>query len=370
MVCGLLLFAVATFSQNSATRYLISYDRQHMFLRHGQEMNVVDMELEWPRLLNGERADSLQAKLCRIAFGQYAGSVEQSRKAFLNRLGQPVVGQLDSLPDDRKFCYVRCKVQQLGFSPERFISFRVEYDCQPEALSSQKAESRIRFITYDMTAHEVMEESDMMDLGALMNDSYNYSTLLQYLSRGARTSLQGEIEASSVLGPALSGEHSAVFEVFYNNGADSFLSDIPYEVLRGAMKRRVKKMMKATTQPVTLVDNLEFNDGIDDLLTICKQPDVQPTYKNGKADLLDYFSTQFVIPERGKLEGMSGRVVARFVVECDGSLSHLAIVSPSSPSVDRALIESLRQMYGWKSAQKDGQNVRTEYVLPVRLMTQ
>uniref|UniRef100_A0AB33IRP7 TonB C-terminal domain-containing protein n=1 Tax=Prevotella sp. GTC17253 TaxID=3236793 RepID=A0AB33IRP7_9BACT len=369
MVWGLLLVAVAAFSQNPSARYQITYDREHLVLRQGHDMNVVDMELEWPRLLNGERADSLQAELCRVAFGRYVGGVEDSRQAFVQQFGKPVEGMLDSLPDDKKFCYVRCKVQQLGFAPERFMSFRVEYDCQPEALSSQKSESRIRFITYDMTTRKVMEEGDMMDLDALVNDPYNYSALLQYLSRGARTSIQGEVEASSVLGPALSGEHSAVFEVFYNNGADSFLSDIPYEVLRGAMKRRVKKMMKVDVRPAVAVGNLDFDAEKDDSLTICKQVDVRPIYKNGNAELADYLAHHFAIPELAKVEGMRSRVVARFVVERDGSLSHLSIVSPSSPSVDRAFVESLRQMYGWKPGQKDGKTVRTEYVLSMKLVT-
>lgn len=49
--------------QEPASRYMMSYEKQHHLYVQDGAMNVIDLELEWPELLNGSRHELLQATL-------------------------------------------------------------------------------------------------------------------------------------------------------------------------------------------------------------------------------------------------------------------------------------------------------------------
>jgi len=62
--------------------------------------------------------------------------------------------------------------------------------------------------------------------------------------------------------------------------------------------------------------------------------DVMPVFTGGDTALLSYIGKNTVYPVDAKTAGVQGKVVVRFVVERDGSISNIAVIKSVSPSID------------------------------------
>lgn len=87
--------------------------------------------------------------------------------------------------------------------------------------------------------------------------------------------------------------------------------------------------------------------------------------KEGMAALLKFLHDNLHYPEEAVKANITGKVIVKFVVEKDGTVSDPQIVR----SVDRALDQEALRVIGlmprWNPAKVKGEPVRTYYVLPV-----
>lgn len=89
-----------------------------------------------------------------------------------------------------------------------------------------------------------------------------------------------------------------------------------------------------------------------------------PSYAAGDRALMEYLQQAIVYPEDARAQQTQGRVIVRFVVELDGSLSHFEIMrSPGLRSMENEAIRVLNDMKDetWKPAMQNGQPVRCYY---------
>jgi TonB family C-terminal domain len=99
--------------------------------------------------------------------------------------------------------------------------------------------------------------------------------------------------------------------------------------------------------------------------TIFELVEMMPQYPGGTNGLLQYIGENTVYPEKAKNEGIQGRVILRFVVEEDGSISNISIVRGIDPELDAEAVRLVRSMPKWNPGKQKGKAVRVKYTLPV-----
>ena len=86
--------------------YIVRYDKSHTLMRQGADFNVVDLDIEWPVVIDSTQVSALQQQIASTVLMSESTDYDTSVSSFLAHFGTPVAGKLDSLPDDRHFCYV------------------------------------------------------------------------------------------------------------------------------------------------------------------------------------------------------------------------------------------------------------------------
>jgi hypothetical protein len=92
-------------------------------------------------------------------------------------------------------------------------------------------------------------------------------------------------------------------------------------------------------------------------------------FPGGMQKCMQFVNKSFKVPEDLKMEAPANiRMVARFVVETDGSLTNIQVFRDNQWSTGKQLIRILHAMPKWTPAMdKEGNPVRSEFTLPVTL---
>lgn len=70
-------------------------------------------------------------------------------------------------------------------------------------------------------------------------------------------------------------------------------------------------------------------------------------------------------PVEAAMNGLQGKVMVRFDVETDGTVSNVLVAHSVDPLLDREAIRVISEMPKWKPAVVDGKAVKKEMILPV-----
>ena len=101
---------------------------------------------------------------------------------------------------------------------------------------------------------------------------------------------------------------------------------------------------------------------------ICVQYEKWPEFPGGQQEMLKYIQENLIYPKLALKKQIQGRSICQFIVEKDGSISHIRVVrSSGNKSLDRAAIRVIKTMPKWTPGRLQGKIVRTTYVLPVNL---
>lgn len=91
-----------------------------------------------------------------------------------------------------------------------------------------------------------------------------------------------------------------------------------------------------------------------------------PEFPGGILALQDYLKTNLIYPKEAIDKGLQGRVVVRFMVEKDGSVTEPEIIKPVHALLDKEALRLVYAMPKWIFAKdSDGKPVRMEYTVPV-----
>ena len=91
-----------------------------------------------------------------------------------------------------------------------------------------------------------------------------------------------------------------------------------------------------------------------------------PEYPGGFKALREYLRDNLRYPEEAKEKGIEGRVIVRFWVEKDSTLSRIVVVGDPKPLLDAEAVRLVRSMPKWKPAMKrPGEPVAVCYALPI-----
>jgi len=90
-----------------------------------------------------------------------------------------------------------------------------------------------------------------------------------------------------------------------------------------------------------------------------------PSFPGGEAALMKFLADNLTYPMKAGVKGIQGRVVLKFAVEPDGSISDVQIIKSLDPVLDQEAIRVVKIMPKWIPGKQNGQPVRVYYNLPI-----
>ncbi|MFB6316942.1 energy transducer TonB [Saccharicrinis sp. FJH54] len=104
---------------------------------------------------------------------------------------------------------------------------------------------------------------------------------------------------------------------------------------------------------------------IDDALPLVE---IMPKFPGGEKALYEFLRKNIKYPEIAKEIGIQGRVFVAFIIEKDGSVSHVKIVREKDRSLDEEALRIVHLMPNWVPGMQNGQKVRVRMTLPVNFV--
>ena len=93
-----------------------------------------------------------------------------------------------------------------------------------------------------------------------------------------------------------------------------------------------------------------------------------PAYPGGQKGLEQFKMKNLKYPSKAKKAGFEGTVQVNFIIEKDGNLSHIRIVSGASPSLDAEAIRIAKSIPAWQPGMEGGRPVRFAYATPFNFL--
>ncbi len=90
-----------------------------------------------------------------------------------------------------------------------------------------------------------------------------------------------------------------------------------------------------------------------------------PTMPSFPGNIDNYLSDHVQYPESAKNQGIKGTVNVTFIVNQNGVLSKIEVLSGVSPDLDSEAVQLVRSMPPWNPGMKDGKAVKVQYNLPI-----
>lgn len=94
--------------------------------------------------------------------------------------------------------------------------------------------------------------------------------------------------------------------------------------------------------------------------------DEMPSFPGGLEELYKWIDNNVQYPAVARENGIEGRVILKFIVEKDGTLSDSTVIHSVHPMVDREALRLVGQMPKWNPGKRAGIPVRVRYCLPIK----
>ncbi|MDR0833539.1 MAG: TonB family protein [Candidatus Symbiothrix sp.] len=119
-------------------------------------------------------------------------------------------------------------------------------------------------------------------------------------------------------------------------------------------------------------DAVDISTLVDHKVVVQEKPDeiyshveVEAQFPGGNKEINPWLGKNLNYPPVEQEQGISGRVVLRFVVEKDGSIGEVQILRSVSPGLDKEAIRVIKKMPRWTPGKNNGHPVRVWFNLPV-----
>jgi protein TonB len=100
-------------------------------------------------------------------------------------------------------------------------------------------------------------------------------------------------------------------------------------------------------------------------VTVYTTAEQMPSFPGGKDALSKYMRKHLRYPKSAMKNAVHGKVVVRFVVEADGSITHAEIISSLDSACDKEALRVVRGMPKWDPGMQNGNFVAVYYNLPI-----
>lgn len=90
-----------------------------------------------------------------------------------------------------------------------------------------------------------------------------------------------------------------------------------------------------------------------------------PEFPGGQAKMYEYLQKNIRYPNQAREDNIQGKVVLKFVVDKDGSITNIQVVRPLGGGCDKEAVRVVSGMPKWKAGKQNGQPVKVYFTLPV-----
>ena len=90
-----------------------------------------------------------------------------------------------------------------------------------------------------------------------------------------------------------------------------------------------------------------------------------PSFPGGQNALLQYLKRNIKYPLNAERNGIQGRVIVTFIVEKDGSITGVSVISSVEPSLDEEAVRVVKNMPNWIPGKQKNKPVRVKYTVPI-----
>jgi TonB family protein len=90
-----------------------------------------------------------------------------------------------------------------------------------------------------------------------------------------------------------------------------------------------------------------------------------PGFPGGDAALMKFIGDSIRYPKDAKEKGLQGKVVTRFIVKADGSVSEATIIKGISRSLDDEALRVIKSLPNFTPGELDGKKVAVSYMVPI-----
>lgn len=362
LVCTSWTIAAAGLVNNS-----FRYEKHHYLYQKGDEINVIDVDLEWPEIIDGSERLQLQSYLCDSLFRVSASDIDKGMELFLQRFGSPVTQQFKTIPDDNKFCYIDAKLERMGYEKGRFASFRLTYHCAPESLSTVPSDSMNILITYDIMHDKVLEMDGLLNMSRVRNGWLTrevYSGLARQIGWDAVYNAEG-----FMLNDACMLDSRMLFDLTYIGEGEMlpFSLTSPVNNIRNVLNKEFRKTLdnKLPASMSMFIPEDSMYQGEPVYENALGALDSLAEFKGGNDSLMQYMKDNVKFANGSSYKQVEGKVIASFIIDKNGEPKNVRITNPVSVSLDREVVRLIRLMPKWKPGVRQGKKVNVRYVFPV-----
>lgn len=97
----------------------------------------------------------------------------------------------------------------------------------------------------------------------------------------------------------------------------------------------------------------------------CENVDDQPSFPGGQCELIRFINRIRRYPATAYSEGIQGRVLVSFVVNTDGSISHVQVVRGVEESLNQEALRVVSEMPAWEPGRIADRPVPVHCMLPI-----
>ncbi len=359
-------------------KYSMEYIIQQRLFVKGQQVTLLNTNLEWPVCVAGTDVFALRNYLSQLFFdGQ-----QTSPRSALETYAQSFGTEIHAMPEGEGYQvqYVDLFLQVLGGVEGQYISFYALK--QKRKSDSAKAEERdLRLFTYNLVKDKVLTARDIL-VSTIFPKESQHMEFIEYLYaidgrlRDDEGLLETAVKVSQSDVEALPDQACLLpmgvalnFKVLSNGLASDRLTLLPRADMDYWMKSSIKNWLlskkRVGSDYVTPVKPIVVPKEGDDSCTVYDLVEEMPEFNGGEKGMMEFIAKTAKYPDVEQQFGHQGKVVVAFVVERDGSVSSPAVISPISPILDREAVEAVIAMPAWKPGRYNGQPVRTRMVVPV-----
>ena len=99
--------------------------------------------------------------------------------------------------------------------------------------------------------------------------------------------------------------------------------------------------------------------------SVYTQVDQLPLFSGGDTALLKFIAKNTIYPDSAKKNNIQGKVVVKFVVQKDGSVSNIEVLKPVSPLLDKEAIRVVGTLKFENPGKLKGKPVAVWYMVPI-----
>ena len=129
--------------------------------------------------------------------------------------------------------------------------------------------------------------------------------------------------------------------------------------------RTTERIAKDVVNNLTDTEVKVETDAIEQEGPVFQVVEEMPEFPGGMEACMKWMGDNIKYPKDAMEKKQEGRVIVQFIVERDGSITHIEVKRSVSPSIDAEAVRVVGTMPKWKPGKQRGKVVRVKYTLPV-----